>query len=95
MTVRGSRASRAAEGGVQYTVRGVPARVDAALRRKAVTERRSLNEVLRDALVKEAGEAAAARRHHDLDELVGSWVEDAAFDEALAAQDTIDPALWR
>ena len=36
-------------------------------------------------------------RHHDLDELAGTWsAEEAAeFDEALAAQRRIDPGVWR
>jgi len=86
----------AAELSVQYTIRGVPGRVDAALRRKAANERRSLNDLLKEALAKEAGDSPAARRaYRDLDELVGTWVEDRAFDDAVAAQDQIDPDLWR
>jgi hypothetical protein len=30
----------------------------------------------------------------DLSDIAGTWREDAAFDSALAAQDTIDPELW-
>jgi hypothetical protein len=30
----------------------------------------------------------------DLSDIAGTWLEDAAFDSALAAQDTIDPDLW-
>jgi hypothetical protein len=32
--------------------------------------------------------------HHDLDFLIGSWREDAAFDAAVAAQQQVDPQLW-
>lgn len=83
-------------GAVQYTVRNVPRAVDAALRRKAAEERKSLNELLRQALAKEVGAAPGARRaYHDLDHLAGTWVEDPEFDAALAAQDVIDESLWK
>ena len=56
----------------------------------------SLNEVLRAALIREAeGPDVPERVYSDLDALAGSWVEDAAFDAALQAQDRIDEALWR
>ena len=81
---------------VRYTVRNVPAHVDKALRRKAQIERKSLNEVLREALIGEAeGTDVPERLYTDLDALAGSWVEDPGFDEAIHAQDRIDEALWR
>ena len=71
---------------VQYTVRNVPAHVDTALRRKAQIERKSLNEVLREALIREAeGTDVPERLHTDLDALAGSWVEDPGFNEAIQA----------
>jgi hypothetical protein len=27
--------------------------------------------------------------------MAGSWIEDAAFDEAIRSQDQADPKLWR
>jgi hypothetical protein len=81
---------------VQYTVRSVPAHVDKALRRKAQKWRKSLNEVLRDALIREAeGTDVPERVYTDLDGLVGSWVDVAGFDDAIVAQDRVDEALWR
>ena len=81
---------------VQYTVRSVPARVDKALRRKALEGRKSLNEVLRDALIKEAdGLDLPGRVYTDLDALAGSWVDVPGFDAAVGAQDRVDEALWR
>jgi len=80
---------------VQYTVRNVPSRVDAVLRRRASEERKSLNQVLLEALEREAGLVGGAeRRYHDLDDFVGTWVEDPEFDAAIAAQRTIDSELW-
>ena len=81
---------------VQYTVRSVPPHVDKALRRKAQEGRKSLNEVLRDALIREAeGTDLPGRVYTDLDALAGSWVEVPGFDEAIQAQDRVDAALWR
>src|SRR5262245_2052820 len=79
----------------QYTVRDVRARVDRALRRKARAEGKSLTQVVRDALAREAGASGSPTAHHDLDDLVGAWDEDPEFDRAIAAQDHIDEALWR
>ena len=88
-----SPASREA---VQYTVRNIPPHADRALRRKAAEEEKSLNEVLRQAILKEAGEGGGQQAiHHDLDDLVGTWEEDPAFDAAVAEGHRIDETLWR
>jgi len=34
-------------------------------------------------------------KRRDLSDLVGSWVEDPAFDEAIRDQDRIDPEMWK
>ena len=81
---------------VQYTVRSVPAHVDKALRRKAQKGRKSLNEVLRNALIREAeGTDLPERVHTDLDALVGAWVDVPGFEDAIEAQHRVDEALWR
>jgi hypothetical protein len=70
--------------------------VDKALRRKAQQQRKSLNEVLRDALIREAGGPNAPERAYtDLDALAGAWLDVPGFDEAIKAQDRVDEALWR
>ncbi len=91
---RGSKGDQAAT--VQYTVRAVPAHVDRALRRKAAAERTSLNAILREALIREAGVAEpSGRLYTDLDALAGRWLDDPEFEEAIRAQDQVDPSLWR
>jgi len=92
-----SRARRAAgDSKLQYTVRNIPEHVDRALRRKARDERKSLNEVLREALVREAGVVEPATHlYTDLDSLAGTWVDDPGFDETIRAQDQVDESLWR
>lgn len=90
------RRGRADAATVQYTVRSVPAHVDKALRRKAQEGRKSLNEVLREALIREAeGAEGPGRLYTDLDTLAGSWVDVPGFDDAIRAQDQVDEALWR
>jgi hypothetical protein len=57
---------------------------------------KSLNEVLRDALIREAeGTGLPERMYTDLDALAGSWVDVPGFDDAIRAQDRVDEALWR
>ncbi len=78
----------------QYTVRNVPEEVDRALRKQAKANGKSLNDTALEALCRAAG-VDAPQRYHDLDFLIGTWVEDPAFDQALADQRKIDPDLWR
>lgn len=90
-TKRQGRQRAASTPTVQYTVRNVPVHVDKALRRKADKERKSLNEVLRNALIREAeGTGLPERVYTDLDALTGSWVDVPGFDEAIQAQDQVD-----
>jgi plasmid stability protein len=79
---------------MQYTVRNIPDYLDAALRRAARQQGKSLNETALQALVRGAGLSGPMRRKRDLADLRGSWREDPAFDKALAAQDTIDESMW-
>jgi hypothetical protein len=94
---RGLRPGRPARSArtLQYTVRNIPEHVDRALRRKAGEGRKSLNEVLRDALIREAGEVELTPRYTDLDAFAGTWIDDPGFDETIRAQDQVDESLWR
>ncbi len=80
---------------MQYTIRGVPAVVDDALRMRARETGKSLNEVAIDALAEGTGVTRAPRRRRDLGDVAGAWDPDAAVEAALAAQDEPDPDLWR
>ncbi|MFH1110119.1 MAG: antitoxin [Planctomycetota bacterium] len=79
---------------VQYTIRGVPAFVDRAIRARAKKENKSLNQLALEALQQALG-LDKPRVYTDLDEFVGTWVEDPEFDKAIAEQDQIDEELWR
>lgn len=75
----------------QYTIRSVPASVDALLRDKARRQHKSLNQVALEAL---SGGTGVAERYDDLDGFFGSWVADAAVDKALKDQRRVDAGLW-
>lgn len=79
----------------QYTIRQVPERLDERLRRLARERDTSLNQVVVDLLSAATGLSDEPVLHHDLDDLIGTWVEDPAVDQALAAFETVDEELWR
>lgn len=78
---------------VQYTLRKVPRAVDTRLRKRARTERRSLNSVALEALAKGAGVGDQAGPQRDLRDVAGTWVEDPDFEKAIALQHRIDRRL--
>jgi hypothetical protein len=80
---------------MQYTVRRIPRAVDSALRRRARTERKSLNRVAVEALARGAGVADAPTAQRDLGDVAGTWRDDPEFERAVLAQHRIEKGLWR
>ena len=80
---------------MQYTIRGIPTAVDAALRQRARAGGKSLNEAAVDALTEGSGMAGKPRKRRDLGDIAGSWKSDKAIEAALADQDRVDEDLWR
>jgi hypothetical protein len=80
---------------MQYTLRNVPGALDAALRKAARQKGKSLNEVAIEALARGAGVTGERDRQRDLGDIAHTWRKDPAFDNAVAAQDTIDVELWK
>jgi hypothetical protein len=80
---------------MQYTVRGIPPALDAALRQRARASRKSLNEAAVEALAEGAGLVGAPRKRRNLADIAGTWKSDKAFDDAIAAQDRVDEDLWK
>jgi len=80
---------------MQYTIRNIPLHLDAALRRKARNQGKSLNDVTIEALALGAWLGDQRCRQRDLGDIAKTWQKDPAFDNAIAAQDAIDPELWR
>jgi hypothetical protein len=79
----------------QYTIRAVPAGINRALRRRAKQEGKSLNAIVVEALARGLELDAKPVEHTDLDALIGSWQEDAAFDRAVAAFERVDQEAWK
>jgi len=80
---------------MQYTVRGIPPTLDAALRERARAAGMSLNEAAVDALAEGAGLIGSPRKRRDLGDIAGTWKADKAAEAALAEQDQVDESLWR
>ena len=74
---------------VSFTLREVPKALDEALRRKSQREGKSINQTLIEVLQNGLALSQGTVRHRDLDFMIGSWVEDPAFDEAIRAQDQV------
>lgn len=79
----------------QYTIRAVPPDIDRALRRRARQEAKSLNAVAIEALARGLELEAQPVQHTDLDDLIGTWQEDPAFDRAVADFERVDEDAWR
>jgi hypothetical protein len=77
---------------IHYTIRGIPAEVDRALRVKAAQQKQSLNQIVVDELTRAfIGRPVRA----DFSDLVGKWVPDPGFDEVVASQRQIDGDRWK
>ena len=80
---------------IQYTIRGIPQKLDDRVREEAGKYRKSMNAVLIEALTRGVGMGEEPAEFHDMDDLAGTWVEDEEFDAALAAFEVVDEELWR
>ena len=80
---------------MQYTIRGIPAAVDSALRARARAAGKSLNEAAVDALAEASGITGDRRRRRDLSDIARTWKADKGIAAALADQDRVDEDLWR
>jgi len=78
----------------QYTIREVPERMDGRLREAAARYGTSLNETALAALSRGLGMEAEPVIYRDLDDLIGTWVQDDGFDKALEAMDRVDAEMW-
>ena len=81
------------------TLRNLPPDLDKAIRKRARVKRMSVNKAVIGLLEAHLTQDKRKRAelHHDLDDLCGSWTEDAAaaFDRVLAKQRTIDQDVWK
>jgi hypothetical protein len=80
---------------MQYTLRGIPRALDAAVRERARSEGRSLNDVAVEAMAEGLGLGLSGQVRRDLSDVAGTWKKEAAVEAALAAQDRVDPEAWK
>ena len=81
---------------MQYTIRNLPPGIDRAIRERARTENKSLNEVTIEALQRAFGlHGDLLPPQRDLTGIAGSWEESAELSSALDEQRRIDPELWQ
>ena len=80
---------------MQYTIRNIRDPLDAALRRSAREQGKSLNDVAIEALARGAGLSEHRCRPRDLSDIARTWDKHPAFDRALAEPHAIDAELWR
>lgn len=79
---------------MQYTLRNVPTELDRALRNRARSEDKSLNQVALDVLMGALGLSAERKPQRDLSFLAGTWVSEPEVEQALEDQRRIDAELW-
>ncbi|MDA3950314.1 MAG: hypothetical protein PF508_13985 [Spirochaeta sp.] len=79
----------------QYTIRNISDSVDRELRERARRSGKSLHETTIEAIKQGLGIVGADQIYDDLDDLVGTWQQDEAFDHAIEDQDTVDADIWR
>ena len=79
----------------QYTIRNIPDSLDSEIRRRARKTHKSMNAVLINALSRGIGLTEDQVQYHDLDGLVGSWIDDPEFDAAMEAFEAIDEDMWK
>ena len=83
------------------TLRSLPPDIADAIRKEANRKGMSLNKAVISLLANRMGvrekKKSRQTRHHELDDLAGSWSkkEAAEFEKSLAAQRTIDLELWK
>lgn len=79
----------------QYTIRSVPDRVDRELRSRANAQGKSLNTLVLEMLEEAVISPQEPVVHHDLDFLIGTWVEDPEFDKAMEDCERIEEEYWK
>lgn len=78
----------------QYTIRKVPDALDRELRERAKRKGISLNDAAVEAMSRGLGVGQDGVVYDDLDDLIGTWKPDDAFDRAIEQQDSVDADAW-
>jgi hypothetical protein len=79
----------------QYTLLQVSPALDQALRERSRQDCKSINQTAIEVLHTGLALKGNTLLHQDLDFMIGSWVQDPRFDEAIRSQERVDRKLWR
>lgn len=80
---------------MQYTIRDIPEDVDKAIRDKAASEGKSMNQVAVDVLRRGLCLNAPFQKKRDLSDIFGKSEPDPEFDKAIAECRQIDWEDWK
>jgi len=80
---------------MQYTLRRIPREVDAALRRRARRDGKTLNEVAVEVLAEGLGLVVEPKRRRSVRDILGAAPRDRELEAALESQRLVDPELWK
>ena len=81
----------------QITLRGIPERVERAIRRRAAEEHKSINRTIAELLQQALGIDEGTEKQRHLSDLAGTWSQAEAeeFERATAAFEQIDEQIWQ
>ncbi len=79
---------------MQYTMRNIPAEIDNALREEAAAQKKSLNQVLLDAVARGLGLVTQPKQVRDLSDVAGKCSIDDKSRAIFEEQRQIDPRDW-
>ena len=77
------------------TFEHLPESITQALKDRAIKSGRPLQAVALEALILGLGRTDTTIPIRDLSDVVGTWVEDPEFDEAMKYFERIEPDLWK
>jgi plasmid stability protein len=66
---------------VNLRIRNLPPRIETALRARAQTQRKTIEQVALEAMAIGLRQAAVGKKQRDLSDIAGTWVEDPIFEE--------------
>ena len=78
----------------QYTLRGIPPHLDRCIREASQRSGKSINSIAIEALEARFLAPSGERLHSDMDDLIGTWVNDPDSEAAWESMRTVDDALW-
>jgi hypothetical protein len=89
------QAADAYNAGMQYTLRNISKQLDRAVRQRAKSEGKSVNQTLLEAVQRGLGLNGEPRTYHDLDWFFGGKSMDEETLRVIAEADVVHPDDWR